>query len=41
MVLGADGGLEETCKLALCGLVGLLSYSYLVDRPVSGIPIHF
>jgi hypothetical protein len=34
MVLGADVGLKETCKLALCGLVGRLSYSYLADRPV-------
>jgi hypothetical protein len=35
MVLGAEVGLEETCRLALCGLVGRLSYSYLADRPVS------
>jgi hypothetical protein len=35
MVLGDDVGLEETCRLSLCGLVGRLSYSYLADRPVS------
>jgi hypothetical protein len=34
MVLGADVGLEETCRLALCGLVGRLSYSYLASSPV-------
>jgi hypothetical protein len=36
MVLGLDVGLEETCRLAMCGLVGRLSYSYLVDSPVRG-----
>jgi hypothetical protein len=35
MVLGVDVGLEETCRMALCGLVGRLSYSYLADKPVS------
>jgi hypothetical protein len=34
MVLGSDVGLEETCRLALCGLVGRLSYSYLFNSPV-------
>jgi len=33
MVLGADVGLEETCILALCGLVGRLSYAYLATEP--------
>jgi hypothetical protein len=36
MVLGSDVGLEETCRLALCGLVGRLFYSYLADSPVRG-----
>jgi hypothetical protein len=35
MVLGAGVGLEESCRLALCGLVGRLSYSYLVSSPVA------
>jgi hypothetical protein len=35
MVLGTDVGLDETCRLSLCGLVGRLSYSYLVDSPMS------
>jgi hypothetical protein len=35
MVLGSDVGLEETCRLALCGLVGRLSYSYLANSHVS------
>jgi hypothetical protein len=35
MVLGDDVGLEETCKIALCGMVGRLAYSYLADRPIS------
>jgi hypothetical protein len=35
MVLGSDVGLEETCRLALCGLVGRLSYSYLANSPMS------
>jgi hypothetical protein len=26
--------LEETCRLALCGLVGRLSYSYLENRSI-------
>jgi hypothetical protein len=26
MVLGSDIGLKETCRLALCGLVGRISY---------------
>jgi hypothetical protein len=36
MVLGSDIGLEETCRLALCGLVGRLSYCNLckVSLPV-------
>jgi len=25
-------GLEETCRIALCGLVGRLSYAYLVTE---------
>jgi hypothetical protein len=29
MVLGSNIGLEETCRLALCGLVGRLSYNNL------------
>jgi hypothetical protein len=29
MVLGSDVGLPESCNLALCGLVGRLSYNYL------------
>jgi hypothetical protein len=29
MVLGVDIGLKETCRLVLCGLVGILSYMYL------------
>jgi hypothetical protein len=29
MVLGSDIGLEETVRMALCGLVGRVSYSYL------------
>jgi hypothetical protein len=32
MVLGSDIGLEETCRLALCGLVGRFSYSYICVR---------
>jgi hypothetical protein len=35
MVLGADVGLQETCRLAMCGLVGRLSYAYLSDCSVS------
>jgi hypothetical protein len=35
MVLGADVGLEETCRLALCGMVGRLSYSSLADTPIT------
>ena len=31
MVPGADVGLEETCRRALCGLVGRLSYPYLPE----------
>jgi hypothetical protein len=31
MVLGSDIGLAETCSLALCGLVGRLSYKYLCN----------
>ena len=34
MVLGSDVGLEETCRMALCGLVGRFSYSYLSKGPV-------
>jgi hypothetical protein len=29
MVLGSDIGLEETCRMALCGLVGRFSYGNL------------
>jgi hypothetical protein len=29
MVLGNDVGLEDTCRLTLCDLVGRISYSYL------------
>jgi hypothetical protein len=29
MALGSDVGLPESCNLALCGLVGRLSYNYL------------
>jgi hypothetical protein len=29
MVLGADVGLEEACRFALCGVVGRFAYSYL------------
>jgi hypothetical protein len=35
MVLGADVGLEETCIITMCGLVGRLYYSYLADKLVS------
>jgi hypothetical protein len=35
LVLGSDVGLEETCRMALCGLVGRLSYNYLSKGPVS------
>jgi hypothetical protein len=35
MVLGDDVGLEETCRLALSGLLGRLSYSYLADNSVT------
>jgi hypothetical protein len=35
MVLGSDVGLEETCRMALCGLIGRLSYNYLSKEPVS------
>jgi hypothetical protein len=31
MVLGSDIGLDKTCSLALCGLVGRLSYKYLCN----------
>jgi len=34
MVLGADVGLQETCRLAMCGSVGRLSYAYLSDCSV-------
>jgi hypothetical protein len=34
MVLGDDVGLEETCIMDLCGMVGHLAYSYLADRPI-------
>jgi hypothetical protein len=34
MVLGMDIGLEETCRLALYGLVGILSYSYLANSAI-------
>jgi hypothetical protein len=36
MVLGSDVGLEESCRLALCGLVGRLSYPHLADSSVQG-----
>jgi hypothetical protein len=32
--IGLDVGLEETCRMALCGLVGRLSYSYLSKGPI-------
>jgi hypothetical protein len=35
MVLGADVGLPETCGLALCGLVGRLSYPNLCKLPIT------
>jgi hypothetical protein len=35
MTLGDDVGLENTCRLAMCGLVGRLTYSYLNDIYVS------
>jgi hypothetical protein len=34
MVLGSDVGLVETCSLALCGLVGRLSYRYLCNESI-------
>jgi len=34
MVPGADVGLEETCRLALYGLVGRLSYPYIVETKI-------
>jgi hypothetical protein len=34
MVLGEDVGLAETCRLAMCGIVGRLSYSFLADIPL-------
>jgi len=36
MVLGSDVGLEESCRLALCGLVGRLSYSHITNSSVQG-----
>jgi hypothetical protein len=35
MVLGSDVGLEETCRMALCGLVDKISYNCLSKGPVS------
>jgi hypothetical protein len=35
MVLGADIGLEDTCRLALCGLVGRFSYHRMSDEKLS------
>jgi hypothetical protein len=35
MVLGADVGLPKTCGLALCGLVGRLSYPNLCKLPIT------
>ena len=35
MVLGTDVGLEDTCILAICGLVGKLSYSYLAKNAMT------
>jgi hypothetical protein len=34
LVLGSDIGLEETCHMALCGLVGRVSYHYLPQEPL-------
>jgi hypothetical protein len=34
MVLVSDVGLVETCSLALCGLVGRLSYRYLCNESI-------
>ena len=35
MVPGLDISLEETCRMALCGLVGRVSYNYLSKVPIS------
>jgi hypothetical protein len=34
LLLGSDVGLEETCRMALCGLVGRVSYHYLAQEPL-------
>jgi hypothetical protein len=34
LVLGSDIGLKETCHMALCGLVGRVSYHYLPQEPL-------
>jgi hypothetical protein len=41
MVLGDDVGLKDTYRLALCGLVVRLAYSFLADSPVSDWVIKF
>jgi hypothetical protein len=35
MVLGSDIGLEDTCRMALCGLVGRFTYSNLCEEKFS------
>jgi hypothetical protein len=34
LVLGSDIGLKETYNMALCGLVGRVSYHYLQQEPI-------
>jgi hypothetical protein len=34
LVLGSDISLMETCNMALCGLVGRVSYHYLPQEPL-------
>jgi hypothetical protein len=34
LLLGSDVGLEETFHMALCGLVGRVSYHYLAQEPL-------
>jgi hypothetical protein len=35
MVMGVDVGLEESCNLSLCALVGRLSYRSLCNHPIT------
>jgi hypothetical protein len=35
MVMGVDVGLEESCNLSLCALVGRLSYRSLCKQPIT------